>query len=111
MYLHYIDKPEVQITTASVGCGHVNISWNVTDNDDECSVFSYNVTLSKDDHVTESIVTTTNSSTFTGLPGGTQININVSGIGVMQDILTFDCTSVSTIAFESMYVATVCTFP
>lgn len=111
--LTYLDEPEVQITTVSVGCGYVNISWNITDNNDECSVFSYDVTLSyvtMDDHVTESIVTTMNSSTITGLPDDTQINITVSGIGVLQDVLTFDCTSVSTVAFESMYVATVCMY-
>ena len=69
-------------------------------------MFSYNVTLSYvtlDDHVTESMLTTMNSSALTGLPDDTEFNITVSGIGVMQDILTFDSTSVSTIAFESMY--------
>ena len=54
-----------------------------------------------DDNVTKSMITTMNSSTLTGLPDDTQFNITVSGIGVMQDILTFDSTSVSTTAFES----------
>ena len=57
-----------------------------------------------DDHVTQSMITTMNSSTFTGLPDDTQFNITVSGIGVMQDNLTFDRTSVRTAAFESKYV-------
>ena len=101
--LHYVDNPVVEITTVSAGCGYVNISWNVTGNNDVCSVFSYNVTLSyvTDDHVIKSVITTMNSSTFTELPDDTQVNITVSGIGIMQDILTFDCTSVSTVAFES----------
>ena len=57
-----------------------------------------------DDHVTEFMVTTMNSSTFTGFPGGTQINITVSGASIIQDILTFDSTSVTKVAFESKCV-------
>ena len=99
--------PVVEITTAIGGSRFVDISWSTAGNNDECRVFSYNVTLSyvtMDDHVTEFMVTTMNSSTFTGFPGGTQINITVYGVGVMQDILTFDSTSVTTVAFESKCV-------
>ena len=106
-YVCYTDKPVVGITTAIGGCGYVNISWSTTGNNDECSVFSYNLILSyvtMDDNVTESMITTMNSSTFTGLPDDTEFNITVSGIGIMQDILTLDCTSVSTVAFESKCV-------
>ena len=93
--MHVDSRPVVEITTVSVGCGYVNISWNVTGNNDECSVFSYNVTLSyvtMDDHVTKSIITRMNSYTITELPDDTQVNITVFGIHRDRDILSFDST-------------------
>ena len=54
-----------------------------------------------DDHVTVSMVTTMNSSTITGLPDDTQVNITVTAIGILQ-VLSIDSTSVRTVAFESM---------
>ena len=59
-----------------------------------------------DDHITQSMITTMNSSTFTGLPDDTQVNITVTAIGMIQYILSDDSTSVSTIAFESMDIIT-----
>ena len=91
------------MTAVTGGCGYVNVSWNVTGNDDECVVY-YDVTLSyvtMDDNVTESMITTMNSSTFTGLPDDTQINITVTAIGIMEGILSDNSTSVNTVAFES----------
>ena len=106
IYICYVDsRSVVEITTVSVGCGYVNISWNVTGNNDMCSVFSYNVTLSyvtMDDHVTKSVITTMNSYTFTGLPDDTQVNITVFGVHRDSDILSIDSTSVRTIDIKSM---------
>ena len=108
-YTHvcYADKPVVQIATVSGGCGYVNISWNVTGNNDECRVTLYDVTLSyvtMDDHIIESMLTAMNSYTFTLLPDDTQVNITVFGILTNRDIVSFDSTSVKTMEFESAYV-------
>ena len=106
MLHNYIDRPEVEITTATGGCRDVNISWSTTYNTVDCRVVYYNVTLSyvtMDDRVTKSMIATMNSSTFTGLPYDTLINITVTAIGIMQDVFDVDSTSVSTVAFESKY--------
>ena len=56
-----------------------------------------------DNHVTVTMVTQMNSYTFTELPDDTEVNIIVTGISLMQAILSFDTTSVrTTIFFESM---------
>ena len=57
-----------------------------------------------DDHVTKSVIATMNSSTITELPDDTHINITVTAIGVKHVVFSVDSTSVSTLAFESMYV-------
>ena len=108
-YIFYVDRPVVQITTVSVGCGYVNISWNTTGNNDKCSVPFYDITLSyvtmdMDDHVTVSMITTMNSCTFTGLPDDTQINITVTSINENRDVISFDSTSVNTGYYISTYV-------
>ena len=56
-----------------------------------------------DDHVTKSVITTMNSSTITGLPDDTHINITVTAI-VVKHVFSVDSTSVSTKAFESTYI-------
>ena len=61
-----------------------------------------------DDHVTLSMFTAMNSSTFTGLPDDTQVNITVSGIRTNFDILSVDSTSVTTGDFKSMCKFTSC---
>ena len=109
----YLEKPVVEITTVSVGCGYVNISWNVTGNNDECSVFYYNVTSSyvtMDNHVMKSVITMMNSANIAGLPGETQINITVAAVGVMQVVFSVDSAFVETVPFESTYICTVHTF-
>ena len=66
----------------------------------------YDITLSyvaMDDHVTVSMVTTMNSSTITGLPDDTQVNITVTAAGIKNVVYSVDSASVSTVAFESMY--------
>ena len=104
----YLDRPLVEITTVTGGCRHVNISWTATNNTDNCSVLYYDVTLSYvnvtvDDHVTVSMITTMNSTNFTGLPFNTQVNVTVGAIGKESVVLSIDSTTESTIAFESMY--------
>ena len=103
----YIDRPVVEITTVTGGCRHVNISWTTTYNTDDCNVLYYDVTLSyvtMDGHATVSMVTTMNSSTITGLPDDTQVNITVTAIGVMQVIHSAHSASVRIVAFESMSI-------
>ena len=107
MQICYVDRPVVEITTATGGCRHVNISWSTTYNTDNCIVDYYDVTLSyvtMDGNVTQSMVTTMNSSTFTGLPDDTQVNITVTATVITQVVFTADSTSVSTVAFESMCI-------
>ena len=99
----YVDKPMVKITTVTVGCDYVNISWAAND---ECNIFFYNITLlfvTRDSKVTATMITAMSPCTFTGLPADTQVNITVAGISKMQDVLSFNSTSVRTIASESMY--------
>ena len=107
----YIDKPAIMITNTIVGCGYVNILWSTTITNDECMIF-YNVTLSydtMDNHVTVTMVTQMNSYTFTELPDDTQVNITVTGISLLQAILSFDTTSVTTTnVYESMCKLTNC---
>ena len=108
-YINYVDRPLVEITSVTGGCRHVNISWTTTYNTDDCNVLYYDVTLSfvtMDDHVTVSLVTTMNLSTITGLPDDTQVNITVTAVGVLQDILSVCSASVRTVAFESMSIYT-----
>ena len=105
MYVCYADKPVVGITTVSVGCEYVNISWSTTGNNDECSVGFYSVTLSYVAEDIKSVVhmtTKMNSSTITGLPDDTHVNITVTGVHGNRDILSFDSTSLRTIDIKSM---------
>ena len=77
MYVCHIDKPVVNITAVTLGCGYVNISVNTTNNNnDECTVRFYNFSVSyvtRSDRVTVSRITrvTTITYTITGLPNDT----------------------------------------
>ena len=55
-----------------------------------------------DDNVTVFMITTMNSSTITGLPDDTQVDITVFSILTNQNILSFDSTSVRTLDIKSM---------
>ena len=93
------------ITTTAAGCGFVNISWNATDNNNECSVAKYSIIIScetMDDHVTKLTVTTMNSFTFTGLLDDTLINITVTAVSESRVGLSSDSASVKTKVFKSM---------
>ena len=101
----------IEITTVLLGCGYVDISWNVTDSIDEKCIVSYNVTLSyvgKDKNVTVFMMTTMNSSTFSEIPYDTPLSITVFGVNSYRDILSFDSISVRTIGFESKCKFTSC---
>ena len=82
-YICYVDRPVVEITTATVGCGYVSVSWTATGNNDVCSPVQYNVTLSSSImNMTVSIISM-NTYNFTELPDDTQFTITVIGINVM----------------------------
>ena len=55
-----------------------------------------------DDNVTVFMISTVNSSTITGLPDDTQVNIIVFGILTNQNIFSFDFTSVRTLDIKGM---------
>ena len=79
----FVDRPVIEITTATTGCGYVSVSWTATGNNDECSPVQYNVTLSSS--TMNMIVSTTSMSThnFTKLPKDTQFTVTVIGINMM----------------------------
>ena len=94
LWCNCVDRLVFERTTVTGGCIHVNISWTTIYSTDDCNVLYYNVTLSyvtMNDHVTVSMVNTMNSSTITGLPDDTQVNITVTVIGVMQIVLLSQC--------------------
>ena len=89
MYIHsyvmfYVDRPVVDITTATGGCGYVSVSWTAIGNNDVCTPVQYNVTLSSSS-TTDMIVliTSINTYNFTELPDDTQFTVTVIGINVM----------------------------
>ena len=80
----YIDKPVIEIT-ATGRCGHVDVSWTSTNNDDVCSPVQYNVTLSSSSSTMDVIISNSSINThrFTVLPNNTRFNITVIGINLM----------------------------
>ena len=77
--LIYIDKPVVNITTATGGCGYVYVSWTVIGNNDLCKINSFRVILlSLQQGINEQESTDMNSYNFTRLPNDTQFDIVIS---------------------------------
>ena len=77
--LMYIDKPVVNITTATGGCGYVYVSWTVIGNNDICKINSFSVILlSLQQGINEPRSTDMNSYNFTRLPNDTQFDIVIS---------------------------------
>ena len=75
----YIDKPVVNITTATGGCGYVYVSWTVIGNNDICKINSFSVILlSVQQCINEPRSTDINSYNFTRLPNDTQFDIVIS---------------------------------
>ena len=79
-YVHYIDKPVIEITTATGGYGYVYVSWTVLGNNDICEIVAFHVVLlSISVGITEQISTDMNSYNFTGLPDNTVFDITIIG--------------------------------
>ena len=79
----YVDKPVVEITTATRECGYVSVSWAATGSVDECRPVQYNVTLSSSTMDMTVSNTSMNTHNFTELANDTQFTITVIGINVM----------------------------
>ena len=79
----FVDRPVIEITAATTGCGYVSVSWTATGSSNVCSPVQYNVTLSSS--TMNMTVSTTSMSThnFTKLPENTQFTVTVIGINMM----------------------------
>ena len=83
MFICYVDRPVVEIITATAGCGYVSVSWTATGNNNECSPIQYNVTLSSSTVDMTVPITSMNTHNFTELPDDTQFTVTVIGINMM----------------------------
>ena len=82
MFICYVDRPVVEIKTATAGCEYVSVSWTATGNNDVCSPVQYNVTLSSSTIETV-LITSMNTHNFTELPDDTQFTVTVISINMM----------------------------
>ena len=89
----------VEITTATVGCGYVSVSWVATGNSDVCRPVQYNVTLSSSTMNITVSNTSMNTHNFTELPDDTQFTVTVIGINVMGVVSDPVSTSVDICKF------------
>ena len=109
MYIPFIERPVVQIKTATGGCGYASMSWSVignVDDDDMCGIGSFNITLTSMD-MSMTVITRSLSYNFTGLPDDTVFNVTVIGISVIgNSFISFDFASLKTLVIESMFVCT-----
>ena len=95
----------VEITTATEGCGYINVSWTVIGNNDVCPIHFFATTLSfvtMGNYETVYKETQVKSISFNELPNDTQVNVTVTGISNTEVILSLDSTSVRTKVFKSM---------
>ena len=100
--IHYIERPVVEITTATGGCGYVYVSWNVTDSD-VYSIVRFNVTLSSVD-ISMSVYSQMYSHNFTGLPDDTLFNVTVIGIILTgTTVVNLHSTSLRTKLIDGMF--------
>ena len=83
MFICYVDRPVVEIITATAGCGYVSVSWTATGNNNECRPVLYNVTLSSSTVDMTVPITSMNTHNFTKLPDDTQFTVTVIGINMM----------------------------
>ena len=108
MYIPFIERPVVNITTATGGCRYVSVTWSVIGNandDDMCGIGSFNIKLTSVD-ISMTVITGMLSYNFTGLPDDTVFNVTVIGINVIgKSFISFDFASLKTMAIESMYIA------
>ena len=108
MYIHYIERPVVEITTAASGCGYVYVSWSITDSnhDDMCSIGRINVALLSVD-VSVSVMSQLLYHNFTGLPDDTLYNVTVMGISLTgTTVVSLASTSLKTKVIKSMFIYT-----
>ena len=107
-YIHYIEIPVVEITTAAGGCGYVYVSWSVNDSnpDDGCSIGRFNVTLSSVD-ISVSLMSQMLTHNFTGLLDDTLFTVTVFGISLTgTTVINFASTSLRTMIIKSMFIYT-----
>ena len=94
MYIHYVDRPVVEITAVVGGCRYVSVSWTATDIGNVCSPVQYNVTLSSSTMNMTVSITSMNTHNFTELPEDTQFTVTVIGINMIRVVSDPVSTSV-----------------
>ena len=116
LYICYIDKPVIDITATTGGCGYATVSWSVINNvhdDDMCGIGSFNIILTSMD-ISMTVITRMLSHNFTGLPDDTVFNVTVIGISVIGgSFISFDFASLKTMVIKSMlymHIACMCTY-
>ena len=111
MYIHYVDRPRIKITTATGGCRYVYVSWIVIGNLEEnvadipCSIGQFRITLSSM-NTTKTLVNSAISHNFTGLPDDTLFNFTIIGLDAEESaIINRNSTSVRTaLALKGTYI-------
>ena len=100
----YTDVPAVEIT-ATGGCGYVNVSWIVPDDNDVCPVRTSTIKLSssKMDELA-SVIITQNQHTFNELPFNTLFYVTVFSHYAYVSLNNSVTTSVRTMDHKGMYV-------
>ena len=97
----FVDKPVVEITATTGGCGYVSVSWTETGKSDVCSPVQYNVTLSSSSTINMTVsITSMNTYNFTELSDDSQFSVTVIGINLgvasypVSALVTTNCTYV-----------------
>ena len=79
----YIDRPVVEITRVTAGCGYVSVSWMPSGSSDICRPVRYDLMLSSSMQNITATVNSMNNHRFTRLSDNTQFNVTVIGINMM----------------------------
>ena len=103
----YQDKPMVEITNVTGGCGYVYVLWIVLGNNDMCEITNFHLTLVSlvmglPEGTTTQKSTNMNSYNFTGLPDDTEFRITIIGSSLLLNTDPAS-TSVRTKSMYSMY--------
>ena len=101
------DVPMVEITTAKGGCGYVNVSWSIPDDNDVCPVHSYTIKLlsSTMDELVSAIISK-NQHTFNELSFNTLFYVTVFSHYAYVSLNNSVTTSVRTMDLKGTYVCT-----
>ena len=95
----------VEITTATGGCGYVNVSWTVIGNNDACRVVHYTITLlSSTMDELDNVKITCNQHTFNGLPLNTLFYVIVLSHNAIIALSNSVTTSVRTLDLKGSYL-------